>query len=224
MPRYVSIAPGMQIDLDAIMKGAESKKQALESPVTPAPVGTEPIGNIKDWLWNQDFYKNNQDFYNKYSDEQLSDMFSGKYDEYLSGSQKAETSSNYNQALGALTPAMNADVGEYQRVSPFAQRKLLGGLAGRGLGTSVMAGGSGSGAMSELANRQQAGLFGIQSGYQDLANQLEKQKAGEDIDLDAFFSNLSSRRNYARQMAQQQQTDVWDILGVVPNAVGAILK
>lgn len=125
--------------------------------------------------------------------------------------QTQQTGTAYETAIGALRPAQEADVAEYQRLAPLAQSRLLGSLNARGLGASVAAGGSGSGALGELSNQQQQGLFGIQSGYQDLANQLERQKAGDQIDLDAFFGNLGRQRSFAMQQRKSMQPDVFDV-------------
>lgn len=129
---------------------------------------------------------------------------------------------NYNYATGQVGNAEAADVNEYMRVSPMLQRKMLGSLNSRGLGSSVLAGGSGSGYLGELSNKQQSGLFGLKSGYQGLRDQLEQQHLAGNLDINSFYNALAQRKAYAQSLKDQQGDLFTDILGLAP-AVGSLL-
>jgi hypothetical protein len=187
------------------------------SPVTPtAPVApVAPTGNP---LGIDEFIKKNYggmpsaeagEAYVKYRDSLKSQQ-----DKYNKDLDKYNLDTNYNAATSSLTPAAEADTAEYNRLSPLAQRRLIGNLNSRGLGASLAAGGSGSGAYSELLNSQAQGLGNLQAGYQDLSNQLERQKASDTIDMDSFYRSLAGQREYARQLQKQNAFGFEDILGL----------
>ena len=167
---------------------------------------------LNEWLQSQNYFGLNPNLVS--GDQMRSDLFGKQYNEYVDSLTKAEQKktldTNYGAAMGSLTPAKEADVAEYQRTSPFVQRKLLGSLNARGLGSSVLAGGSGSGALSELAAKQQSGLQGIKQGYQGMYDELERQKAGDNIDMDSFYSQLGRQREYARQQQIANRPDFFD--------------
>jgi len=184
---------------------------AGNDPKPPAvPVIPKAPLSYDDWLKTQPgigvFGNGKQDYLKPLYEQQY-----GTYADPLNkAKEKYDLNTNYATAQGALQPAASADIAEYQRTSPLAQRRLLGGLNARGLGSSVAAGGSGSGAIGELSNRQQSGLYNIQSGYQSLANQLDKQKAGDAINLDSFYQSIARQRELARQLSQQNTANPLD--------------
>ena len=161
--------------------------------------------------------------YNRYLDSVNGPLAAGSTDYVGPGEIDAYFTGNaYKTANDALKPAEAADVAEFNRTAPFAQRRLLGGLNARGLGSSVMAGGSGSGALGELSNRQQNQLGSIESGYQGIANNLERGKASDQINMDSFYQQLAQQRAYAQQLQQQSQFDPFQILGLGASAAKAL--
>jgi len=127
---------------------------------------------------------------------------------------QADVTNSYNQAQSALVPAEQADVNEFNRTSPFVQRQMLGMLNSRGLGSSVLAGGSGSGGLSELANRQKSELSNIQGGYQSLSDSLTQGLKGSNINYQDFLNSLQGQQAAAQKLKQQQAFDPFDILGL----------
>lgn len=204
--------------------------------IPPPPVSTTPgfhdyVNSLGATDENPDRIK--KDYLNLYPKQQptISGLLSGQKFSLpgrgLMGDKDIEKivqQNNYDAAEKSLAPAEQADVAEYQRTSPMAQRKLIGQLNARGLGSSLMAGGSGSGAYSELLNRQASGLAGIQSGYQGLQNSLEQQLASGKIDTNQYYQQLGAQRAMAKQLQQQNSFGLDDIFGLAPGVISVASK
>jgi hypothetical protein len=83
--------------------------------------------------------------------------------------------------------------------------------------------GAGNAQYKNLISNQATQLGNIQSGYQGLQNNLDQQKAGDNINLDSFYSNLAQQRAAARQALLQQQPGVGDILGLGASAASLFI-
>lgn len=126
---------------------------------------------------------------------------------------------NISASSAAADKAKQADIAQYQALAPLAQQKLLGSLNARGLGSSVMAGGSGTGYMSSLANQQMQGLGNIEQNYQDLQQGLAARKQAGKYDINGFYNDLGN----ARTKAAAQGGGLMDWLGGAVGAMGALI-
>ncbi len=123
--------------------------------------------------------------------------------------EKSILDTNINAATNATNAARQADIDQFQGLAPMAQRKLLGGLNARGLGSSVAAGGSGSGYLGALANRQASDLGGIELGYDNLLNSLAQRRRAGKYDIGGFYDDLSN----AKKQAKNNEAGFLDYLG-----------
>jgi hypothetical protein len=141
--------------------------------------------------------------------DSLKDDYESYKDDFSKQQDRIKLGSEYDEASSALGDARTADVNEFQSLAPMAQRKLLGSLNSRGLGSSVAAGGAGSGYMSSLANRQASTLGDIELGYQNLGQNLANRKKAGQIGISDFYNDLG----FAKEQARGKKADFFDFLG-----------
>lgn len=125
----------------------------------------------------------------------------------------------YDEAVKAAKAAQEADVNRYNELVPLSRNKLMGSLNARGLGTSVMGGGQGTGALSSLAQRLSSGLGDINLGYQDLLQNLAAQHKAGEYNISDFYRNME----LAKQKSKEGEAGVLDYLGGLINAGSAYL-
>ena len=126
---------------------------------------------------------------------------------------------DYGEFGDAIKGAQAADIAEYQPLGALGARKALGGLNARGLGTSVLAGGQGTGALTALGDRFKKGLGDINLGYEQLLNNAAAQQKSGSFNISDAYGNL----DLARRRAKSNQADFFDFAAVPINAAKGLL-
>lgn len=153
------------------------------------------------------------------ADPQQGDYYQNVLATRLKEGESAQAEQDYAGAEDAVRKTMGADIDEFQGLAPLASRRLLGSLNARGLGTSVMAGGQGTGALTGLAQRHAKGLGDIKLGYEDLLGNLAEQKKRGGIDTANFYRDFS----LAKQNAKSKEAGVLDYLSAGIGAASAFI-
>lgn len=172
----------------------------------------------------EDYRKKYSPQYSQHGDL-LTDIFGGSGDnqsEIDRFNKTVDTSAlglGADQAMGSVEKSRLADVADFQAQAPLAERNLLGSLNRRGLGLSALSGGQGTGALKSLADRFSKNLGNINLGYQDLTQQLQRQKRAGTFDISDFYGNL----DLARKQAKSQEADAFDFLGSLTGVAGGFL-
>ena len=130
-----------------------------------------------------------------------------------------QMNTDYGEFGKAIEGGREADLAEYMPLGYLAARKTLGGLNARGLGTSVMAGGQGTGALTSLADRFKKGAGDIGLGYDQLRDNAAAQQKSGSFNISDAYGNL----DLARRRAKSNQADFFDFAAVPINAAKGLL-